>query len=87
MGIFYENSASSDESRLKKVLISDKHFNPERVKRVIRSDMYAVLRDYADVSPESMQFDIEINSSGDYEFYLRATAKRMKIFGALPDEY
>ena len=33
MGIFYQSTAQSDEERLKKVLIADKHFNPERIKQ------------------------------------------------------
>ncbi|MBQ0017451.1 MAG: cell division topological specificity factor MinE [Clostridiales bacterium] len=86
MGLFYEASAKEDENRLRQVLIADKHFNPERIKEVIKSDMYNVLKNYAEISPDDVFIDIELNSSGMYHFKFDAIMKRLKIFGSLPDE-
>ena len=84
MGLFTSNAKESEE-RLRKVLIADKHFNPESVKRVISSDLYMLLSNYAEIKPENLEFDIEITDDGDYIFNLKAKCNRLKIFGALPD--
>lgn len=85
MGIFYNQNAKEDADRLKRVLIADKHFNPERIKQVIKSDITAVLKNYAVIDSENIFFDIEINSNGSYHFKIDAVADNLKIFGALPD--
>ena len=86
MGLFFNQNAKDDESRLKHVLIADKHFNPERIKQVIKSDIYHILGNYACVSGDDIYIDIEINSSGLYHIKIDAIAQNLKIFGALPDE-
>ena len=40
----FNNTAKVGVDRLKKVLISDKYFNPERIKEVIKSDILYVLK-------------------------------------------
>lgn len=86
MAIFFNQSVKDDEDRLKHILIADKHFNPERIKQVIKSDIYHTLENYASLSGDDIYVDIEINSSGFYHFKIDAVAKNLKIFGALPDE-
>lgn len=86
MGIIFHQTAKDDENRLKHILIADKHFNPERIKQVIKSDIYHLLSDYAIINGDDIYIDIEINSSGFYHFKIDAVAKNLKIFGALPDE-
>jgi len=83
--MFFETPASENINRLKRVLIADKHFNPENIKRVIRSDVYNLLKNYADIMPEDVFLDIEITGGGEYEITIKAECKRLKIFGALPD--
>lgn len=85
--MFFETQASENVNRLKRVLIADKHFNPESIKRVIKSDEYNMLKNYADILPEDIFLDIDITNSGEYEITVKAHCKRLKIFGALPDEY
>lgn len=85
--MFFETIAGENANRLKKVLISDKHFNPENIKRVLKSDIFNVLTNYTDVLPENLNLEIEILENGDYEIICRAVCKRLKIFGALPDNY
>lgn len=85
MGIFYSQNAKEDADRLKRVLIADKHFNPERIKQVIKSDIASILKNYAVLDAENLFIDIEINSNGSYHFKIDAIADNIKIFGALPD--
>lgn len=87
MAILYENSASMDADRLKHILIADKHFDPQRLKQVIKSDIFAVLRDYMELESDKLFIDIELNSNGEYHLKVDAIANRLKIFGSLPDEY
>ena len=84
MGIFTSKAKESAE-RLKKVLIADKHFNPEYIKKVIVSDLYLLLNNYAEIKPEDLDFNIEIDKNGDYLFSLKTKTSRLKIFGSLPD--
>ena len=84
MGLFSSNAKES-EMRLRKVLIADKHFNPEGVKKVLSSDLYYLFCNYAELKPEDLSFDIEITDNGDYIFKCIAKCSRLKIFGCLPD--
>lgn len=87
MGLFYNSSAKQDEQRLKHVLIADKHFNPEQIKKVIKSDIFHVLKNYAELDSDKIYVDIQITSSGSYHFKIDAESDNLKIFGALPDDY
>lgn len=85
-GIIYSASSKEDESRLRKVLISDKYFNPERIKQVIKSDIFYVLRNYSNINSDDLFVDIEIMADGRYNFKIDGVCDQLKIFGALPDE-
>lgn len=77
----------SEEDRLKNVLISDKQFSPEKVKKVLKSDAYQMLSNYCNLSPENLSTSVEVMSDGKYKFCIVATSDRLKIFGSLPDVY
>ena len=77
----------TEEDRLKNVLISDKQFSPEKVKKVLRSDVYALFSNYCTLSPENLSVSVDIMSDGTYKFCVVATSDRLKIFGSLPDIY
>lgn len=82
---FLKSNAKESEDRLKNVLIADKHFNPESIKKVIQTDIFYLIRNYAEVSPENLDFNIDIDKNGDYIFSFFAKCSRLKIFGSLPD--
>lgn len=84
MSIFKSN-AKETADRLQKVLIADKHFNPEFLKKVMVSDLFMLINNYAEIKPENLNFSIEINKEGDYIFKFDAKCERLKIFGSLPD--
>lgn len=71
--------------RLKKVLISDKHFNPERIEEVMKSDMLNILQNYTDVEGENLNFTIEVNPLGGYNIKVDASCSRLKFLGSIPD--
>ena len=63
----------SDEERLKNVLISDKQFSPERLKKVMRSDVYSMLSNYCEITPKD--FDINVGRCSFVEKHNGAVAK------------
>lgn len=83
--MFLKNPASLGVDRLKKVLISDKHFNPERIKEVIKSDVLYILKNYTDVEADNLNFEINVDKEGGYKIEINATCKRLKVLGSMPE--
>ena len=53
-------------SKLKQVLINDKHFNPERLNEVITGDLYKILQNYMEINRDDMLARIDIDDEGNY---------------------
>lgn len=83
--MIFDMVSSSPEERLKNVLISDKQFCPDRVEKVLRSDIFTTLSNYCVLSPENLNVKIEVLKDGSYKFFVEAVSDRLKIFGSLPD--
>jgi|LGVF01.2.fsa_nt_gb septum formation topological specificity factor MinE len=83
--MFYNTPAKVGVDRLKRVLISDKHFNPERIKEVIKSDILYILKNYTDVKAEDLTFEINVNQDGGYNMVVNASCKRLKVLGSIPE--
>ena len=81
----YNNPSSVGMSRLRQVLINDKHFNPERLNAIISSDVYRVLENYFEVSPENVQARIDFDEQGNYIIRIKACSNRVKVLGILPE--
>ncbi|MDD4211573.1 MAG: cell division topological specificity factor MinE [Clostridia bacterium] len=79
----FNNTAKVGVDRLKKVLISDKYFNPERIKEVIKSDILYVLKNYTDVEAEDLNCDINIEDNGGYKINIDAICSRLKVLGSI----
>ena len=77
----------SEEERLKNVLISDKQFSPDKIKKVLKSDVFELLSNYCNLSPENLSIGVDILEDGTYKFCIVATSDRLKIFGSLPEIY
>ena len=81
----YTNPSSVGMSRLKKVLINDKHFDPARLNAIIASDVYQVLNNYFEVRPEDIGVQIAFDDKGEYVIRIKAFSNRVKVLGILPD--
>ena len=75
------------EDRLKNVLISDKQFSPEKIKKVLKSDVFYLLTNYCDLEPENLTCEVFVQEDGSYKFNIQAISDRLKIFGTLPEIY
>ena len=71
-----------DDERLKNILISDKHFNPEYLVKVLRSDMVDLLLNYMNILPQNIDISIFVDEKGVYNLKISAKTDRLKIFGA-----
>lgn len=85
MDFFKKNNAEIDLSRLKKVLISDKNFNPEQLIKVLKSDIFNVFNNYCSIINNDVSVSVKVLDNGEYSFKVECTADRLKIFGSLPD--
>lgn len=68
------------EERLSKALILEKHFNPEKIRNVIKSDIFSVLKNYGEIESEGLDFDIEILDDLNYQISFKAKLKSIKVF-------
>ena len=73
-------------SRLKNSLISDKHFKPEKLEKILKSEIFEVLKNYAEIKPSEINFCITVDEGGEYIINLNATTRRLKVLGVLPEE-
>ena len=67
------------EERLNRALVLEKHFNPEKIRSVIKSDIFNVLKNYGELSPKDLHFDIIILDDGSYEVEFKARLNRIKV--------
>ena len=68
------------EERLKKALVFEKHFNPEKTRNVIKSDILNVLKNYGEIVYDSLYFDIVILDDGCYEVEFKTKLNSIKVF-------
>lgn len=71
------------EARLNKALIMEKHFNPEKIRNVIKSDIFAVLKNYGEIEAKNLDFDIEILDDLNYQISFKAKLSSIKTFKTL----
>lgn len=67
------------EERLNRALVLEKHFNPEKIRSVIKSDIFNVLKNYGELNPKDLHFDIIILDDGSYEVEFKARLNRIKV--------
>lgn len=68
------------EERLSKALILEKHFNPEKIRNVIKSDIFSVLKNYGEIEAKDLDFDIEILDDCSYLVSFKAKLNSIKVF-------
>jgi len=68
------------EERLNKALILEKHFNPEKIRNVIKSDIFSILKNYGEINAKDLDFDIEILDDCNYQISFKAKLSSIKVF-------
>ena len=76
--------ADIGSKRLEKVLVKDKTEDPKRLAEILKSDILNLLQNYMEVENLDINFDVGLDG---YKFSIDVEAKRIKVFGILPNKY
>ena len=71
------------KNKLMQVLISEKRFDPQKIDRVLESDLYKVIKNYMDIDREDIRTQLVLEDDGCYVLRCKVRARRIKIFGVL----
>lgn len=75
--------ADIGSKRLEKVLVKDKTEDPKRLAEILKSDILNLLQNYMEVENLEINFDVGLDG---YKFSIDVEAKRIKVFGILPNK-
>ena len=67
------------ENRLKNMLIADKKENPAKIERLLKSELFYLLRNFFEINSEDLSVDIAVNSIGRFEFVITGMASGIKM--------
>lgn len=67
------------ENRLKNIIVADKKENPEKIERLLKSEIMNVLKNYFDITSEDVTLSILINDDGKYDLQINAISSFLKI--------
>ena len=69
----------SCENRLKTMIVIDKQEVPQKINKLLKSEILFLLRNYFDISAEDLVLDININEMGRYELSVKAESRNIKF--------
>ena len=67
------------ENRIKNIIVADKKENPEKIERLLKSEIMNVLKNYFDITSEDVSLSILINDDGKYDLQINAISSFLKI--------
>lgn len=67
------------KNRLKNIIVADKKENPEKIERLLKSEIMNVLKNYFDITSEDVSLSILINDDGKYDLQINAISSFLKI--------
>ena len=67
------------ENRLKNIKKKKKKENPEKIERLLKSEIMNVLKNYFDITSEDVSLSILINDDGKYDLQINAISSFLKI--------
>ena len=65
--------------RLKNILISDKKQNPQKMVKIIKSEVTYLLRNYFEICDEDVNVKIDVGSQNMYEVDINFVSSAIKI--------
>lgn len=72
--------------RLKSLLVSDKVNTPTQFSDVIKSDVYGILNNYMELTPDDLDVKIDADENG-FRVVMTARTNRFRQIGTLPKAY
>ena len=67
------------EDRLKNIVTIDKQESSQKISRLIKSELFYLLKNYFDICAEDFTLNISVNEKGEFDININALAKTMKI--------
>ncbi len=67
------------ENRLKNIIVADKKENPDKIERLLKSEIINVLKNYFEITSEDVSLSILINDDGKYDLQINAISGFLKI--------
>lgn len=69
----------SCENRLKNMVVTDKSESPQRIERLLKSELLYVLKNYFDVTFEGLCVNICVDENGEYNLNVFLKSKFIKV--------
>ena len=73
------NYAVAIDNRIKQMLVKDKKINPEKIVKLLKSEIFFSLRNYMEIKVDDINLDIGIDNDGKYIISLNATSNRLYL--------
>lgn len=73
------NNLTLNEERLKNLIATDRNENPNKILKLLKSEVLNVLRNYFDINFDDLDISIIINKKGEYDLQINAISKKFLI--------
>ncbi len=77
------NNLTLNEERLKNLIATDRSENPNKILKLLKSEVLNVLRNYFDINFDDLDISIIINKKGEYDLQINAISKKFLIANIL----
>lgn len=67
------------EDRLRNIMVVDKKENPQRIERLLKSELLYVLKNYFKVSYDGLDVSICVDENGEYNLNVFLKSKFIKV--------
>ena len=71
------------EERLKTILISDKKQNPKKIVKIIKSEVFYILKNYFDLNIENFNVNIDVDDKKRYVVSINFESNNIKMANTL----
>ncbi len=66
------------EGRLRNMLIRDRQDNPQKINRILKSEILYVLKNYFDLKDYDLDIDVSLGNNGYYHLSIQADCHNIK---------
>ncbi|MBE5738217.1 MAG: hypothetical protein E7354_00575 [Clostridiales bacterium] len=74
-----KNKVLSCEERLRNMMVIDKKENPQRIEKLLKSEVVYVLKNYFDITSENIDLKLIVEQDGKYHLTIDMLSNNIKI--------
>ena len=74
-----KSSVALADNRIKQMLVKDKKINPDKIIKLLKSEIFFALRNYMEINPDNIKLDIGIDNDGKYIISLTGVSNRLYL--------